>query len=326
MRQSGPLGGFAKVATQFRKYQIMQITLLARLLHSSFKGATPEERAVARRTLGWVAAHVGVMGGALGLPAANILGYAMGLVFGGKDEPWDEEVFLRKAIGNKHLSDLLLRGVPKALGVDMSTKIGLGQTFSVLPYTDIDYSKKGFYELFGATFGGASVSLGARAFDGVSMIRKGDYYKGLEQLLPMGIANTAKGARLATQGLSQRNGDIVMRPDEINFLDGLMQAVGLPTNTIKDRQFRSSAMYDMDTKFKERVSDIKRKYVSGDKAEALKEWRDLQEAQRKNGFKPSELSSLIKAPQEKAKREASAIGGLTTNKRDVGAARTLAEL
>jgi hypothetical protein len=43
------MNGATKLVTQFRKYQLIQISLLSRLMYESFKGASPGERAAARK-------------------------------------------------------------------------------------------------------------------------------------------------------------------------------------------------------------------------------------------------------------------------------------
>jgi hypothetical protein len=82
------------------------------------------------------------------------------------------------------------------------------------------------------------------------------------------------------------------------------------------------------------VGSIKREYTRAQRegdydamAEARQEWTDTQAARKARGYTPSPLSDLLKAPQEQAKREKSARGGVIPGgKRDAGALQQLVEL
>jgi hypothetical protein len=125
--------------------------------------------------------------------------------------------------------------------------------------------------------------------------------------------------------VSQRNGDIVLSPDEIGFLQGLSVAFGTPSNTITDRNFLTSAKFKADKFYNDRTSSLKREYGDayrdGDSAtmRSLRdEWMQTQEARKRLGYKPQPLSELLKAPQAQRKREASATGGVQTTKANAG--------
>jgi len=154
---------------------------------------------------------------------------------------------------------------------------------------------------------------------------KGDYWKGLEAAMPTGAANLAKGLRFSTQGVTQRNGDTMLTPDEISFLDGIAQAVGLPSNKVTDRSFMAAAQSDADKFYKDKTAQIKRAYAEAylsNDSEAVRaarqEWQESQEARKRLGFKPQPLSELLKAPQEKRKREAQVRSGVATRENNAG--------
>jgi hypothetical protein len=312
----------AKLITQFRKYQLIQLTLLTNMFKQSFGDASPAEKLVARRALAWTMGHVMVMAGGLGLPAANLIGAVLGRALGGGDEPDDAEVQLRKLIGDKVMADLLLRGVPKMVGFDLSQKIGLGQVTSLLPFTDVNLTDQAGFEktVFGLL--GPFASLNARAASGIGSMGTGDYYKGLEQLMPTGLANGMKAYRFATEGVSKKNGDVVLSPDDISVIDAFSQGIGLPSNKLKDRQADTQAVMEYEKFYKDRANELTHRYAAAAKAgdsdemsELRSKWREMQQAQQKNGFKMTPLSTLLKAPVEQRKREAKTIGGVEyTNK------------
>ena len=317
--------GVMRLATQFRKFQLVQLSMFARLLNQAFKGASAEERAAGRAALAFNLTHLGVMGGAMGLPGFAAIAWVMGKVFGDDDEPNNPEATLRRVVGDKDLADLLLKGAPKLAGVDISGRVGAGGMLSLLPYTNMEASRKGYYEMLAGAMGPLLGGVMPKMFDAAGLMSKGDYWKGLEAAMPSGLANLAKGARFSTEGVTQRNGDTLLTPDEITFLDGIAQAVGLPSNKISDRGFMAAAQSDADKFYKDKTSEIKRAYADAYLAndsegtrEARQEWQESQEARKRLGFKPQPLSELLKAPQERRKREAQVKSGVATRENNAG--------
>lgn len=217
-------------------------------------------------------------------------------------------------------------------GVDLSGKLGMGQMLSILPYTDLEFSRRGVTEAGFALLTGPFGGLTMKAADGAGLIGSGQYYQGIEKLLPTGFGNIMKGARLANEGITERDGDVTLSPDEISFLDGFMIALGLPTTKITDRQFVQSAKMEFDKFFAERSSEIKRDYTQAYKkgdgeamTEAREEWNRLQESRARNGYTRQPLANLLKAPAEQRKRERETIGGVTVNKANRGFVKRITE-
>jgi hypothetical protein len=112
-----------------------------------------------------------------------------------------------------------------------------------------------------------------------------------------------------------------------------MVALGLPTKPITDRQFLQAAKFDYDQFYNEKTSELKREYVraysEGDataRAAAMDDWKKLQESRAENGYTKQPLSTLLKAPQEKAKREKNTVGGVAVNKANRGFVKQTSEL
>jgi hypothetical protein len=311
-----------RVVGQFKRFQIIQLSMLAKVIHATFKGASAEEKMVARRTLAFITGHMAVLGGALGVPFVMQIGNLLTHLFGDDDEPKDFEYKLRQAIGDKALADLLLNGVPAAMGVNFGGKLGLGAVASVLPFTDVDLTSRSGYEkvlvgMLGPFLGG----LAPKFADGAGMIGKGEYYKGLELLMPNGIGNAMKGVRYANEGITMRNGDVVMKPEDISIVDAAFQAVGLPTTTITSRQYIQNTKFEFDKFYAGKAADIKSAYVDANRdgdtatmADARKDWEDLQTSRRKNGYKIQPMSELFMAVSAARKRQASVTNGVETTK------------
>jgi hypothetical protein len=325
--------GVGRLVTQFRKFQLIQISMYAKLYHDAFKGESKEVRQVGKRALAFNLITMFGVGGTLGMPGAQMIGWMLRQVFGDDDEPDNPELTLRKLIDDEDLADLLLKGVPARMGLDLSGRLGASYMLSLLPYAKTDLSRKSTTEnlvqLMGPFVGGVV----PRVADGISKVGEGDYMKGVEQMLPKGLGDAIKGWRIATQGITQTNGDTVLGADDIGTLEAFSQAIGLPTTKISDRQWRANVKYESDTFYRERTNDVKqqysRAYRAGDTeamAQARDEWTRVQAARRAAGYQPKPLSDLLKAPREQGKRERITIGGVQGRRGDQGMLRQLEEL
>jgi hypothetical protein len=315
-----------KVVGQFKRFQIIQLSMLGKLIKNAFKGASAEERMVARQSLKYITAHMAVLGGALGVPFVSQIGNLLVNLFGDDDEPKDLEYKLRQAIGDPTLANLLLRGVPAFMGAEsIGKKLAMENVASILPFTDVDLTSRSGAEKMLIGLMGPTAALGLKFADALGLVGQGELYKGMEQALPSGFANAMKGYRFATEGITMRNGDIVLSPEEVSMVDAAFQAVGLPTNTITQRQYRQNVEKEFDKFYSTKASEIKGDYVaanrSGDTsamAEARQSWQELQDARAKNGYTKQPMSDLFKAIVAAKKREASVVGGIETTKANKG--------
>jgi hypothetical protein len=117
--------------------------------------------------------------------------------------------------------------------------------------------------------------------------------------------------------VTQRNNDVSLSPDEISTADAVLQALGLPTTKLTERQFRVGVSIKTEEFFDKKTASIKRDYVKAYKdndvekiAEARDAWKRIQDSRVASGFKRQPLSNLLKAPQEQAKRERQTVGGV----------------
>lgn len=307
-----------KIITQFRTYQMIQLSLLARYTHQAFQGASPEERALGRRTMAYILGQHAVVTGALGLPAVQGVAYALSAVFGDDDEPADGERFLRQIIGDEGLANILLKGVPAAMGLDVSNYIGMGESTSVMPFTDINLTdREGYAETAVGLMGPFVSGVLPNMADGMGQLIKGDYYKGIETMMPSGIRSGMRALRLHNEGQTNRRGDQLLSPDEISTFDTMMQALGFETTKLKELRRKRTDLFEYETYFRDRSSKLKFQYTKAAKArdtarmsELREDWRHLQGARRRVGFKVRPVSDLLRAPVEQRKRERNTRGGL----------------
>lgn len=305
-----------KLATQFRKFQLIQLGFFLRMAKDSFGSGSQEQKLLARKALGWTMGVHLTMAGLRGTPAAAVLMGALGMAFGEDDE--DDEETLRRLVGNKALSDLLMGGVPAALGVDLSEKIGAANMLDPFPYYEMRTSegRSNYYELLG-NLAGPSASLGARAADGLRYVGNGDYWKGMEQFLPTGLANMAKAARFGMDGITTRNGDVMIPDEDFSFLELAGVATGLPTRKVTDRNRLMDDLMRHEQNFDDQADRIRNDYRKAVKDRdfkarkaALDEWKEMNASKRRMGFRPTPISALYRSARDQARRERNAIGGV----------------
>ena len=320
---------WGKVALQFRKFQLIQIAFYAKLMRDAF--TNPAERAVAMRTLAFSLGHTAVFAGMMGLPGYAAIAAILGF-FGDEDEPYDLTADMRQALGPEW-ADLVMRGAPTLVGVDLSGKIGAGNMLSIMPFSDADLSTTaGRAEAFGTLVGGASLGMVSRVADGMGLILSGDYYKGIERSMPKGVSDALKAGRQAAEGMTRRNGDVVLPADEINAVSAVLTGLGVPSvkeTVVYEKQNR---MRDLTNNFQDRTTRIKNDYAKAvrendgeAKQEAREAWQKLQRTRQQNGLKPQPLSNLLKAPQEQREREKQTVGGVTYRQGQRRLAESVAE-
>lgn len=331
---NSPIG---KVATQFRVFQILQLTLWADAIQKVFSGTTsPDEKRVAKRALGFMLAHTAALAGGLGLPGMALFkALAEGVMdmFGGDDdEPADLERSLRETVKDPGLANLLLYGAPSLAGLDLSGSLGSSTILSIAPYADPVTDRQSLANYFTAVFGGPSVAgVGMNYADGLNLMARGSYYKGLEKFLPKGVSNVMKAGREATEGRTNRSGDVTRAPSDVDAVQTIYTALGLRTAERANEQWALSTEIERKQFQKDKAARIKRDYTqaaragrSEEMARLRKEWQALQANKPTRERQP--LAELLKAPTEQRKRERQTVGGLQYSTRTRQRAEELAAL
>lgn len=313
-----------KVALQFRKFQLIQLTLLTKLVANSFQGASQEERVAARQALAFTLGHTAALAGLVGMPGFAAISFILkGLAgaFGDDDEPYNLEKELYEALVSQWGEDaamMIMRGAPAAAGIDLSGKVGMGNVLSVLPFTDFELSKASVAEAGFALAFGASGSLAQRFADGLKLVGSAEYYRGLEKLAPKGISDAMKAIRENEQGVTRLNGDVLVPADEIAAWETFAKAIGAPVTSDTKRRFLTDVKFEEEKAFKDKTDKLRNQYLKArkegeDTSEVRAKWNKLQDERVKEGFKRQPLSVLLQSAQAQRQRERKTIGGIQYN-------------
>ncbi len=310
------LGGAEKLIFQFRKFQLIQIGYMVRLAKDAFKGADPQTRAAARRALAWTMGTHFTMTGLAGTPFVTTLAFILNGIFGDDDDSTEDT--LREFIGDKDVSNLLIKGLPAYLGVDVSERIGAANMFSPFPYLNATplSGREGANETLVAMMG-PFASQFVRMSSGAASIMEGDLYKGIEQLLPNGLTNAMRAFRYTTEGYTTKNGTVTIPPEEYGAMETFFQALGLPTTVTTDRYRLQEKLMNTQERRQREESRLNKAYrdakTAAERRAVMREYVKLQKKYEEMGFKPKPITQLAKNDEKVKKDSRNAIGGLVVN-------------
>ncbi len=261
MREGGGIP-FAKMIFQFRRFQQGMLYLLADNVKTAFS-SDPAEAKAARATLGWLFATTGLMAGALGMP---FVGTALWLASFGDDEDDPEgttEVKLRNALADTfgtELGTILAKGLPAALGADISKRVGLGDVASPFPMARFDDARTGKDAakelLFNAA--GPAFGMGASMWDGVQRLIAGDVQKGVEKLVPKMFADVSRGVRFGIDGMTDSKGNPIQVP--LDAGDVFLRSIGVSPVRESNYYEGTKALRDVQTGMNDAKGRIGQEY------------------------------------------------------------------
>jgi hypothetical protein len=292
----------------------------------SLKDADPVERQAAVKALMYTLAHTAALGGAIGMPGFSTLSAAsqnIGHLFGQVDgEDWEAK--LTKAAGGEHVAQLLLRGIPGVMGVDLTKKVGYGDMLGINPYADVDVTDRNSVQsAIGQMTAGPFGGLMGRAAQSLHHMLVGNYYKGLEGLMPQGVSNVLKGARELSEGVTNTKNDKLM---DQNAAEAMLTALGFQPSSKAQMQTETGALLQSTEDFKGRLETLKERYANQTRegkptAGVMKDLNELRQEMQDRGFRPTSLGTILKAPTAQLVREMfTTAGGVQYRPKETGRA------
>lgn len=278
-------GNVAKVLLLFKQFGQNMIYTLARQTYQSIKGETEAERREARRALGAILAMHATFAGALGLPVVGMLLSVASWMGGDDDEPWDAEVALRNYLAeafNPTISNMLMKGVPRGIGVDISSRVGINNL--LLPDVQEGLEGKKWWDSAASAALGPIGGIGANIAKGAQEISEGHNLRGVESMLPVFLKNFAKTYRYADEGVQDKTGVSIM--DEVSSMDLLVQGMGFSPSDVRTANEGKTAIYQLNRKLNERRSRLmtlwSRAKMMDDQQEMDEIWEEIQGFNDKN--------------------------------------------
>jgi hypothetical protein len=198
---SAPLlakSSIGKIMFMYKRYGVSMYYMMFKTAREAMKSEDKKVREAAMRQIVGVYASAGMMAGVQGLPMFGILA-AVYNMFKGDDED-DAETAARKYLGE----GLFNGAVNYLTGTAVANRIGLSDLLiNSTGYREQDNAVLAFLQLMG----GPVYGVADRLQQGVKLIMEGETERGLERMLPAGIANGFKGIRFYTEGANTLRGD-----------------------------------------------------------------------------------------------------------------------
>jgi hypothetical protein len=289
--------------------------------------ALRERRKVARRTLTGMFLSHALAAGALGAmwePIKWAVGLA-GMAFGGDD--WEgTEVEFRNLMADAfgaEAGELISRGLPRAIGLDMSGRLGIDELlWRQLPYglSSKEEVHAGVFQILGPMF-----ALGANYYDGANRIldaeTHAEFMAGLEQMLPKALRDTVRSLHTwPSEGVVSRNGDLLIRPEELSPGDLFIQWSGITPSQVAETYERRSAIEGARDIADSRRSELLDRFwvafdEGGDRSAVLAEIQAYNRAYPSKAITRSVLAKSVSNRRDR-QRTLEATGGVYVDRRD----------
>ncbi|MDX1330489.1 MAG: PLxRFG domain-containing protein, partial [Burkholderiaceae bacterium] len=234
--------------------------MYALLISNAVKGrplSNDANRAEARKILAGLIASHSLVGGALGgifMEPVRAMTWIAEFLFEDEDDPWDLDhdvtQFVYDLTNNVTTTEIITRGVPRAVGLDLSGRIGL-QNLAFMGLEEGRSNTDTFTNALVAAIGPIG-ALAKNAFLAMDYLDRNEYRKAFEKATPKIVRDVSKTIGLATEGLTDFNGNTIVKPAKFNTLDYAYQVMGLtPAETAQTYEGRR-AQKKRDTKLNDR--------------------------------------------------------------------------
>ena len=252
---SAPLlakNSIGKIMFMYKRYGVSMYYMMFKTAREAMQSEDKKVRDAAMRQIVGIYASAGMMAGVQGLPMFGILAAVYNL-FKGDDED-DAETAVRKYLGE----GLFNGAVNYLTGTAIANRIGLSDLLiNSTGYREQDNAVLAFLQLMG----GPVYGVADRLQQGAKLISEGETERGLERMLPAGIANGFKGIRFATEGANTLRGDPIV--GEISTANAFAQAFGFaPAEYTRQLEINASLKNIERRATKERTKMLRDYYIA----------------------------------------------------------------
>ncbi len=274
----GILGGARPLMFQFMKYPQQVYGMMISSGLAALKGKTPAERAIGLKTLtGVLATHL-LAAGAMGVTIQPIK-WALGALMAGAsargltDQPYtlasalsgDTYDHMLRGVMNElfgtELGEITSKGLPSALGIDLSQRMALGSTYQFHLKTDSDASTLGSLL---ETFGGPWLNVGENFYDSGKKFRHGDPIGAIQGMSPHIIRDLVKAGEMSQNGVVNNAGISLIPADKLSGPELFAQSLGFHPEAVAEVQARNTAERNLQGAVTDQRKSLIQEYASAD--------------------------------------------------------------
>lgn len=222
-RQTGKMGiagEYSPVMFSFMTYQFQVLEKMYREMRDAFGGSKEAQRFLA----GHLTA-ITLLAGSLGLPFASVAARgidALRDLFGDDDEPHDFKSDWRNLLADvfgKDIGEVLARGAPRALGFDVSSRVGEAD---IAPFSRLLTDRREWKDAASDSalkMLGSPVSMLLNMLVGGEKIADGDFLAGIKDVVPTAIKGPVEAYRMTQDGyVDNRGNEMPMTPQALDVM------------------------------------------------------------------------------------------------------------
>jgi hypothetical protein len=252
-------GGWGRVMFQFRAYQQGMLYLIYK---NMMDGARGDKNA--RRSLAYLAGMQLATAGLAGMPVPGVMAIAISMLYKSLTDD-DEEKDLKemlyqgvKSVVGETGATAVMKGIPAALGVDVSSKVGLGNIAEAVPYAnDKKVGGELVKEYFAGLAGGAATGMVMNWANATHEASQGNFLKAAGQAAPAALANPLKAYGYAAHGMVDSRGNQVLAAEEMSAASAAVKAFGFQPTEVSRVQDQRSAFFEA----KKNRNDVRAKLI-----------------------------------------------------------------
>lgn len=296
-----------RLMLQFKKYGVGMYQFMGEQVAIAVRNEKPGDRARALKSLSYtIGMHV-LMAGAMGLPvepiklvvlAANGLGIT--------DWSWaDVENAQRELAADmfgKDFGEVVARGVPRALGVDLSSRMGIDTLIG--PFGEPRSNEAQDWKAYvWDTVAGAPAGLVTDWAKGVNDLAQGDVVRAVERLVPIkAFSDSVKAYRAFTEGnVSETSGKQTMSP--YSAREAVTRAIGFTPAREAENNERRSAYFRQSESLDAKRGEFQKEWVQSNGAARGRLWREIQKWNRTQPMGAKLSLSDLRDYQKRMKRD-----------------------
>ena len=214
--------GIRRVALMYKAFGLHMYYNMLRtgkqFVDNAFPGNDAQARELRRmafRQLLGITGSTVALSGVLGFPLYGLVQMIGDLFLEDDEDDFD-------TIVRKHIDEGWYKGgITAVFGLDVSSRIGLSNLLFQNNKYNADPSLE---EITMSTIGGPALSVANRFMRGVEDWNNGHFMRGVESMIPIGLANFFKAARFGEEGAISRRGDAIF--DDFNSFELASQFFG----------------------------------------------------------------------------------------------------
>jgi len=245
---------YMRVAMVFRNFQINMLWRLFRDTHQMMRGKTKSERQEAMAQLAGITGSMMFHAGVKGTWGYALITGLLGLFFSGGSD--DVEEAMETALLNylpKDAAGMILNGAPGYwAGIDLTNRIGMPELWFRKPWRELEGEEE--YNYWIRQMLGAVPGIGENIWRGVSMVKDGEVWRGVEKMTPKFINDIMQTGRYWVEGAETYRGDPII--DEFRVGELLAQAVGFTPARLSERYDLNSRMKSRERRIMDERGDI----------------------------------------------------------------------